>query len=316
MSRAGVAAVIGLSVLVGAVGPAGADPDASLSGDGFVRIADSVDNALGGSSGGSGGSGGGGGGVSCWRRYGTSAYDEEVIGFVHERGGREIPGGDYVAFFNSCRDLLVQLNTTRYWEPESLSYAYDPDHFLLWEIADVPPGTPLEVPLLQELWAVLATQLEGPEPVVTPPAGEPVVIDHFTFEAVDNPQDDLSEGPNCAPAPAADVCVTIDAVPTLRFDPGDGSGVIECEPEGTAYDPENAGTPREQAAGGCAHSYSQRSVEGFPGRVEVVWDVTWASTGNGGISGAFDPLVLPGGDEPNAVRVVDESQAVVDSIDM
>jgi hypothetical protein len=314
MRRAGVAAVAAVALALGSAtgGVAGADPDpqAGLGHDGSYVVADSVHEVIDGGGTAAGGTGGGGGGTgaNCWFRV-DEGFNQEVMARVFENAGESVPEG--VAFINRCRDLQDGASgTVGIDRPEYSATYFDPSYYVFWDGDDVAPGTPLDVPVLEQLWAVVEGQLGGPEPVVSPPLGEPIVIGHHTFVAVANPQYEVYDEACFAPA---GLCVTIYAEPTLRFDPGDGSGVIDCPPEGTAYAP-GRGSPAEQAAGGCAHVYHQHSVAGFPGRVEVVWDVGWTSTGHGGISGSFDPLVLPGGDEPNAVRVVDESQAVVDEI--
>lgn len=110
----------------------------------------------------------------------------------------------------------------------------------------------------------------------------------------------------------AGFCVTVRAIPSLTFDPGEaGASAIACAESGTVYVP--GGPPAtDQAAveGACSHTFALRSgvadrPPAWPGSVSVTWSITWtATTGASGTLGS----VTRSTDLP---RSVEEVQTVV-----
>jgi hypothetical protein len=157
------------------------------------------------------------------------------------------------------------------------------------------------------MFAEAQAQMRAPQIVADPPVGKASIITPPVFVQVTNWVNGFVVGPNCIQG----VCVTLTAVPTLTFDPGEpGSEPIVCEPPGTRFDP-NGPDPEVQAAapGACAHAYRARTgsderPEAWPGQVTVTWDVSWTA---GGASGEFDPQAL----STALPREVDEVQTVV-----
>src|SRR5918996_1498535 len=136
-----------------------------------------------------------------------------------------------------------------------------------------------------------------------PPPGVAAVVNTPVFVEVTNWRPEIVDR-DCV----LGVCVSMTASPSLVFDPGDGSGVVVCEPPGSRYDP--ALPLVEQAQGACAHVYRRRAgAEGrpseWPGLVTVTWNVSWTS--NVGASGTYAPLSLSTGLQ----RAVEEGSTVV-----
>ena len=108
--------------------------------------------------------------------------------------------------------------------------------------------------------------------------------------------------------------VTLIATPDLTWDPGDGTGTVDCEPGGTTFD-RYGDEPAEQAEGdACAHAFPRRTGIGsrpdaWAGEVSITWGVHWEEdvAGGGGEQGDFDPLVLA----TDLPRVVTELVSVV-----
>ena len=151
--------------------------------------------------------------------------------------------------------------------------------------------------------ARVKAEMEAPTLATDPPAGVAAVVNAPVFVEVTNWQPEIVVT-DCV----LGVCVTMTATPALAFDPGDGSGAIGCVPPGSRYDP--ALPLADQAEGGCAHVYRQRTgAEGrpgaWPGQVTVTWSVSWTS--NVGASGSYDPLSF----STSLARAVDEVSTVV-----
>lgn len=110
----------------------------------------------------------------------------------------------------------------------------------------------------------------------------------------------------------AGFCVTVRAVPSLTFNPGEaGASAVACAEAGTAYMPDGP-PPTDQAAveGACSYTYGLRTgvpdrPAAWPGSVTVTWTITWTATT--GASGALSP-VTRSADLP---RSVEELQTVV-----
>jgi hypothetical protein len=154
-------------------------------------------------------------------------------------------------------------------------------------------------------------RLEGdlPDPVVatSPGRGEPAIVKHPTFLAVDNWTGTVTDE-ECA----LFLCVAVIATPSLTWSSGEpGSPPVSCRGAGTSYDATGP-PPAAQAArpGACAHAYQARTgtadrPDRWPGAATVSWDITWSST-----SGAAG--TLPDITKSVAVpRAVDEVQAIV-----
>lgn len=277
---------------------------------------DSDDNSDNGDDDGGGGGGGGGGssGPVCWVVWDNGNEDIYAQWFAGEDGEGVDP--DEVTFWwNRClyedSNMPVgnapgqPIDTNR--DPLDLSYSVPVPlaHEDSWERY-----------LLEEVWQQVEGQLEMPDFELEPAPGRPAIVHIPTFVSVENPQD-VIEHEQCSPAdagPGTPVCVGIEAEPNLWFLPF-GAGeepAIECPSEGTAYDPDGP-PPETQAEGGCAHAYDTHNADGYPGRVEITWTVSWWVTREGSVdlAGEFDDITLPEGDEPNASRVVEEVQTVI-----
>lgn len=185
------------------------------------------------------------------------------------------------------------------------SEAGQPDIRIVPEGPDAaPPADPADV--AETVLAEVEEQMQAPELVMDPPEGTASIITLPVFVQVTNWSGTIDrEG--CA----GNVCVTLTAVPTLTFDPGEpGSSPIVCDPPGTRFDP-NGPDPEIQAAGpgACAYAYQNRTgADGrpdvWPGEVTVTWDVSWTAPGT---SGEFPPQEL----STPVPREVDEVQTVV-----
>lgn len=191
-----------------------------------------------------------------------------------------------------------------------------------WVPADeaAPPPSPAEVAAR----AYAELEVSAPELAADPgcePAGpgEPwscvrQLVQVPTFVEVTNWQGEFSvdrcEGP---------VCVSLSAVPSLSLDPGEpGAGTVDCAPPGSRFD-EAEGDPQAQAeaAGACAHIYTQDSESnasgGWLGEVTVTWQVSWAQTDSGGSdSGEFEPFSL----STEFLRPIYEVQSLVTDADL
>jgi hypothetical protein len=154
-------------------------------------------------------------------------------------------------------------------------------------------------------WAEVRIGLAGPQPVTSPPGGAAAIIDQPAFVAISNWPAPISEQACDGP-----VCIRLDAVPSLTFDPGDGSGVVACTGPGTVFDPAGA-DPLAQAEGACAHVYERRTAgeAAWPGTVTITWTVTWETVTPGfpDDGGTLDPVPLT----TDLPREVDEVQGVV-----
>lgn len=166
-------------------------------------------------------------------------------------------------------------------------------------------------PTTVELAEAIRVRLEGdlPQPVVStsPPLGEPAVVNHPTFLAVDNWTGTITDSECNGP-----LCVTVTATPTLTWTSGEPDvAPLTCVGAGTTYDPAGS-SPHTQATqrGACAHSYTARTgIEGRPDQwrsvATITWSLTWSST-------TADDGVLPEFATSVAVpRSVDEVQALL-----
>jgi hypothetical protein len=166
-------------------------------------------------------------------------------------------------------------------------------------------------PAPAQLAAIVRVRLEGdlPRPVVTtsPALGDPAIVNHPTFLAVDNWTGTVTDQ-ECAFV----LCVTVTATPTLTWTPGEPDApTITCAGGGTRYRPDGP-PPHDQAAepGACAYAFRFRTAaEGrpteWPGTATVTWNLTWASTSG---AGGTLPAITRTADVP---RAVDEVQAIV-----
>ena len=107
-------------------------------------------------------------------------------------------------------------------------------------------------------------------------------------------------GAASASATAGSVSVTVTAAPrTLAVDPGDGSGTITCPAPPPAY------APGADPATGCTHVYE--AAGRFTATAEIVYDVSFTSTGAGGVGGSLGTITTSGSTD----LTVSEAQAVV-----
>lgn len=182
-----------------------------------------------------------------------------------------------------------------------------------WECSDgrvtfrfrwIPEPTPGDAAI--EIRARIDGQLPTPVVVASPPVGTPAIIEVPSFAAVSNWSGTVTDS-GCAGA----ICVTVSAVPRLRFSSGEpGSGVVECAGSGTTFNRLRPLAEQRDTQGACTLTYKKRTgVGGRPaawlGFVSVVWSVSWQS--NNGQSG-----VLPSITRSTAVpRAVQEVQTVV-----
>lgn len=190
----------------------------------------------------------------------------------------------------------------------------EPTGRIRWAFPAAPPpaaGPPAPAVTPAQLAATIRVRLEGnlPQPVITtsPPAGEAAVVNHPTFLAVDNWDENVTDQ-ECAFL----LCVTVTAVATLEWTSGEpGSGTLACAGAGTRFDP-SQGSPQDQAAvpGACAHPYQTRTGAAgrpaeWPGVATVTWTLSWTSTG--GASDTLPPIVR----SADVPRAVEEVQAIV-----
>ncbi len=181
--------------------------------------------------------------------------------------------------------------------------------------ADPAPGSPAgpapAAPTPEQLAATIRVRLEGdlPDPVVatSPPAGEPAVVNHPTFLAIDNWTGVVTDR-ECAFL----LCVTVTATPQLAWSPGEPDApTLSCAGSGTTFDPAG-GSPQSQAARprACAYAYQARTGAAgrpneWPGEATVTWTLTWTSTSGAG--GDLPPITR----STDVPRSVDEVQAIV-----
>lgn len=148
--------------------------------------------------------------------------------------------------------------------------------------------------------------LPGPTVASSPADGVPAIVGMPVFVQVTN-WTGVVTMQECA-----GFCVTVTAVPSLTFNPGEvDAPAVACAGPGTAYLPD--GPPAQEQAradGACTYTYGLRT--GVPGRppawsgsVSVTWAITWSATT--GASGALTP-VTRSADLP---RAVEEVQTVV-----
>jgi hypothetical protein len=168
----------------------------------------------------------------------------------------------------------------------------------------VPWADPVEI--AEDLLAQVIADLPPPVPVISPPPTGAAVIDVPTFVAVAQ-----STWPGViGPLPSCDgpVCISLTAVPTLVFTPGDGADPLRCAGSGTLFDADpDAPEPDVQAEGACAHVYDERTTGGpWPGSLAIHWEVTWTSQ-TPDDDGVID--VVPQGIP--VPRQVDEVQGIV-----
>jgi hypothetical protein len=179
-----------------------------------------------------------------------------------------------------------------------------------WEPNEVPLPSPEQV--ATEIRLTLVTELHRPALGTDPSQDKPSFVKTPTFVEVTNwPEVPPSER-GCDPTGL--VCVTLTATPSLTFDPAEEPDVdtIPCEPGGTRFDPNQSGTPLEQAeaTGACAHVYEHRTgvearPDAWPGVVSITWELGWVA--DSGESDTLDPVVA----STDLPRAVDEVQGVV-----
>jgi hypothetical protein len=154
--------------------------------------------------------------------------------------------------------------------------------------------------------ARLAGRLPAPTVAASPTLDTAAIIGVPSFVAVTNWTGTITDS-GCA----GSVCVTVTAIPTLKFSPGEpGSNAVACEGAGSRFDPAVEPKAQASAAGACVHSYRQRTgVNGrpsaWPGTVSVSWAIAWrADSGETG--------TLPAVTRSTALaRSVQEVQTVV-----
>ena len=148
------------------------------------------------------------------------------------------------------------------------------------------------------VWAEVQAELTAPALETWPPQNMSSVLRLPSFVAVTNWPDGgaIERGPVCDNG----TCVALQATPALSYDPGDGTGAIDCEPGGTIFDRHGA-DPEVQARGdACAHAFERRTGVGsrpdaWPGEVSITWTAAWQEVLDGGAvgeTGEFDPVVL------------------------
>jgi hypothetical protein len=174
--------------------------------------------------------------------------------------------------------------------------------------ADDPPA-PTGPPAAQ-LAETIRVRLEGdlPQPTVTtsPPLGEPAVVNHPTFLAIDNWTGSVTDS-ECNGL----LCVTVTATPTLTWDPGEPTAsTITCTGAGTTYDPGSSPQTQARQPGACAHTYTARTgtpdrATQWPGTATTTWSLNWTSTTGDG--GPMPPIAHSSA----TPRAVEEVQAVV-----
>ena len=283
LAMALVAGAVAATVAVSPAGPAGADPHCSPIGADGQCVGDVGGPGPGGTPGGSGGDRPP---RHCaWVEFADQAYGHSLWPppdnhfpnntMVFEDCGRPAGNGAYdpwerVGVYGDYSQFL----SPNFVVPRAVTWD-DPE-----EVAE-------------DRWAEIAATLPGPIPITSPPGDLESILDVPVFVAVSNWRDEIhaegSDGP---------VSIGLVAVPSLAFDPGDGSSVIDCTGAGTVYDDSSELTPDQQAEGACAHPYDRHTVDGdtWPGDITVTWTVTWSSqTPDDG--GTFDfslpPVPLP-----------------------
>jgi hypothetical protein len=186
------------------------------------------------------------------------------------------------------------------------------DTYPTWMVpGQEPPPNPAVI--ANTLYNSVLARLLPPTIEADPAVGTAAILRTPTFVAVANWQG-VQTDQDCLTGGGVTVCVAIEAVPTLTFDPGDGREVVTCEDGGTRFDP-NGAAPDVQAAapGACAHTYRERTgaagrPESWPGVVSIGWEITWEVVTGPPADGAFDPVTLA----EDLPRVVEEVQSVVD----
>jgi hypothetical protein len=174
------------------------------------------------------------------------------------------------------------------------------------------PATPAAAaPTPAQLAATIRVRLEGdlPQPiaVTSPPAGDPAVVNHPTFLAIDNWTGTVTDR-ECAFL----LCVTVTATPQLTWSPGEPNApTFNCAGSGTRFDPTGS-SPQDQAAQpqACAHAFRARTgttgrPDEWPGTATVTWTLIWTSTSGAG--GDLPPITR----STDVPRAVDEVQAIV-----
>jgi len=216
-------------------------------------------------------------GVSCWWQD-VSGFDTSPDSLANF-GLTAPPAGVQVVW----QTLVCSDGTSRY------------------EFRWIIPVTPAN--LAATAFGHLEGELPAPMLVSDPALGTASVVGVPVFVAVTNWTGVVSES-ECA----AGMCVTVHAVPSLRFEPGEpGAASRSCAGNGSRYAPGD-GSPAVQAAatGACAYAYALRTGVGgrpgeWPGSVSVTWTIDWvASTGE---TGAL-PSVTRSTAAPRAVQEV------------
>jgi len=87
--------------------------------------------------------------------------------------------------------------------------------------------------------------------------------------------------PLTATASVAGMSATVTATPVaLLFDPGDGSPAVTCAGPGRAWtDADGNAAPSD---GACGYQYRHVSPGAFTTTQSILWQITWAGTGNTG----------------------------------
>lgn len=164
-------------------------------------------------------------------------------------------------------------------------------------------GAPGPEAVVQQIRVRLVGTLPVPVLSSDPAAGVAAIVRRPTFVRVENWTGTVHDQ-ECVLL----LCVSVTAVPSLTFAPGDpDEPAIRCDGAGSRFDPSG---PRAEVQAGqpgaCSHAYERRTgVPGrpseWPGVVTVTWDLTWSSSLGG--SGTLEP-VSKSADLPRAVHEV------------
>lgn len=173
-----------------------------------------------------------------------------------------------------------------------------------FEFRWVIPSTPANLAALAR--GRLARELPQPVVVSSPAVGVASIVGVPVFAEVANWTGAVSDR-ECA----GGLCVTVSAIPSLTFVPGEpDSSPVACSGAGTRHVPGVSPAVQAAAPGACAHVYRLRTGVGsrpaaWPGSVSVTWTISWSSSSGstGSLPAVTRSTALP--------RPVQEVQTVV-----
>ena len=253
----------------------------------------------------------------------AECVDYSPLGFCLDWGspGTEDPGtpgasggGDLPTCYWVNLDSYVPSDSTIY-----VDYGIEPPPEgvdVVWQMLECSDGTigddmrwiipPGPGDIAEGIRGRIAGTLPGPTVASSPADGVPAIVGMPVFVEVTN-WTGVVTVQECA-----GFCVTVRAVPSLTFHPGEvDASPVACTGSGTAYLPD--GPPAEEQAladGACSYAYRLRT--GVPGRppawsgsVSVTWAITWSATT--GASGTLAPVTR----STDLPRAVEEVQTVV-----